>query len=101
MKKKDDLIRYKNVDEFGESLGLSKVDMELIRYKKELIEKLKEKRKKLRMSQVELARQIGSQQPAIARMEAGLVGQVSLDFLAKVAMTLGVVISIRGLTKAA
>jgi DNA-binding XRE family transcriptional regulator len=101
MKKKDETIRYKNVEEFGSSLGLSKVDMELIRYKKALIEKLKEKRKKLQLSQAELARQIGSQQPAIARMEAGLVGQVSLDFLAKVAMTLGVAISIKAAFRAA
>jgi DNA-binding XRE family transcriptional regulator len=99
--KKSDLIRYKDVDEFGKSLGLSHVDMELIRYKKELIEKLKERRKKLRMSQAELAKKIGSQQPAIARMEAGLVGQVSMDFLVKIALTLGVPFTIKGMSRAA
>lgn len=99
--KKNDLIRFKDVEDFGKSLGLSKIDIELIRYKKELIEKLKDRRKKLRMSQAELAKKIGSQQPAIARMEAGLVGQVSLDFLVKIAMTLGVGFTIKGLSKAA
>lgn len=99
--KKNDLIRYKDVEEFGKSLGLSQVDMELIRYKKELIAKLKERRKKLRMSQAEVAKKIGSQQPAIARMEAGLVGQVSMDFLVKIALTLGVAVTIKGMSRAA
>lgn len=99
--KKTDLNRYKDVEEFGKSLGLSHVDMEIIRYKKELIEKLKERRKKLRMSQAELAKKIGSQQPAIARMEAGLVGQVSMDFLVKIALTLGVPVTIKGVGRAA
>jgi DNA-binding XRE family transcriptional regulator len=99
--KKTDLIRYKDVEEFGKSLGLSQVDMEIVRYKKELIEKLKDRRKKLHMSQAELAKKIGSQQPAIARMEGGLVGQVSMDFLVKIALTLGVTISIKGMGRAA
>ncbi len=99
--KKADLIRYKDVEEFGKSLGLSKVDIELVRYKKELIEKLKVRRKKLKMSQAALAKKIGSQQPAIARMEAGLVGQVSMDFLVKIALVLGVPVSIKGMGRAA
>jgi DNA-binding XRE family transcriptional regulator len=99
--KKNDLIRYKDIEEFGKSLGLSQVDIELIRYKKALIEKLKDRRKKLRMSQAELARKIGSQQPAIARMEAGLVGQVSMDFLVKIALTLRVAVRIKGMSRAA
>ena len=99
--KKTDLIRYKDVEEFGKSLGLSQVDMELVRYKKELVEKLKVRRKKLKMSQAALAKKIGSQQPAIARMEAGLVGQVSMDFLVKIALTLGVPVTIKGMGRAA
>jgi transcriptional regulator with XRE-family HTH domain len=41
-------------------------------------------------SQAEVAHAIGSKQPAIARMEAGQVSQVSMDFLLKVALILGV-----------
>lgn len=100
-KKNDELIRYKDAEEFGKSLGLSDLDIELIRYKKELIQKLIDRRKKLRLSQADVAARIDSKQPAIARMEAGLVGKVSLDFLAKVAMTLGVSFSIKGHSKAA
>ncbi len=101
MKKKADHIRHKDVEAFGESLGLSKIDIELIRYKKELVAKLKEKRLKMRMSQAALAQKLGTLQPAIARMEAGQIGQVSLDFLAKAAMILGVSIAIRGTMRAA
>lgn len=100
-KKNDELIRYKDAEEFGKSLGLSELDIELIRYKKELIQKLIERRKKLRLSQADVAARIDSKQPAIARMEAGLVGKVSLDFLAKVALVLGVSIMIKPYGRAA
>jgi len=100
-KKNNQFIRFEDVESFGASLGLSKIDIELIRYKKELIQKLKDKRKKMRLSQADLAKSIGSQQPTIARMEAGLIGQISLDFLAKIAMTLGVAITIKGTSRAA
>jgi transcriptional regulator with XRE-family HTH domain len=75
--------------------------MELIRYEKELVLKLKERRIKLRMSQAALAQKLGTLQPAVARMEAGQIGQVSLDFLAKAAMILGVAVSIKVSLKAA
>ncbi len=101
MKKKSDLMRYKDAEEFGKSLGLSELDIELIRHKKDLIQKLIEKRKKLKLSQADVAARIDSKQPAIARMEAGLVGKVSLDFIAKVAMALGVSINIKSVAKAA
>lgn len=100
-KKNDELIRYKDAEEFGKSLGLSALDIELIRYKKELIVKLIDKRKKLRLSQADVAERIDSKQPAIARMEAGLVGKVSLDFIAKVAIALGVSIAFKSQHKAA
>lgn len=83
-------IRYKNVEEFGKAFGLTELEMQLIRYKIELIGKLKERRLSLHLSQAALARTLGTLQPAIARMEAGQVGQVSLDFLAKAAIVLGV-----------
>lgn len=100
-KKSEELIRYKDAEEFAKSLGLSELDIELIRHKKELIQKLIDKRKKLKLSQADVAARIDSKQPAIARMEAGLVGKVSLDFLAKVAMALGVNITIRSTARAA
>ena len=92
--KSSELIRYKDVESFGKSLGLSTLDIELIRLKKELIQKLINRRKKLRLTQSDVAVRIGSKQPAIARMEAGLVGKVSLDFLLKVAIALRVNFSI-------
>lgn len=84
------LVRHKNIAEFGKSLGLSEIDIELIRQKKKLIEKLKFVRIKKKLSQAQLASLIGSKQPAIARMESGLVSEVSLDFLAKIAIALEV-----------
>lgn len=87
--------RYQNVKEFGASLGLSELDMELIRQKKIFIEKLKATRLKKQISQAKLAELVGSQQPAIARMESGLVSQVSLDFLAKVALALNTSLTIK------
>jgi ribosome-binding protein aMBF1 (putative translation factor) len=93
--------KFKTVGEFGRSLGLSDLEMELIRQKKRLIEKLKDARIKEGISQASLAEQVGSKQPAIARMESGQVSEVSMDFLTKVALTLEVQITIRPSREAA
>lgn len=86
---------YKSVSEFGKALGLTEVEMELIRHKKKLIEKLKLTRLKRKISQARLAEMIGSKQPAVARMESGMVSEVSLDFLAKIALVLDVTLTIK------
>ncbi len=75
---KNQAVRFKNATKFGKSLGLSE------------IEKLKAARTKKKFSQAQLATLVGSKQPAIARMESGLVSEVSLDFLAKIAIALDV-----------
>lgn len=82
--------KFNSSKEFGAFLGLSDLDMEIITRKKKLIEKLKKARIDQEISQVELARILETKQPSIARMESGLVSEVSLDFLAKVAIVLGV-----------
>lgn len=81
---------YMNVDEFGTAIGLSKLDKEVIRQKNLLIDYLKAARVKKRVSQEALAKELGTKQPAIARMEAGYVGEISFDFLIRVAIALGV-----------
>jgi DNA-binding Xre family transcriptional regulator len=87
--------RFKTVSEFGQSLGLSELDMELIRQKKKLIEKLRKVRLNKRFSQTQLAALVGSKQPAIARMESGQVSEISMDFLLRVALALNVRVTIR------
>jgi DNA-binding XRE family transcriptional regulator len=82
--------RFNSSKDFGAFLGLSDLDMEIISRKKILIEKLKKARITQKISQTELALLLDTKQPAIARMESGLVSEVSLDFLAKVAIVLGV-----------
>lgn len=91
-----DQERFKNSKDFGRSLGLSEIEMELILQKKKLIEKLKKNRLKKELTQSELAELVGSKQPAIARMESGQISEVSMDFLCKVAFVLGVSITIKG-----
>jgi predicted XRE-type DNA-binding protein len=87
--------RFKSAHDFGAALGLSNVEMEMIRQKKRLIQRLKETRLKKGLSQAEVANLIGSKQPAIARMEAGQVSQVSMDFLLRAAMVLGLSVTIK------
>jgi ribosome-binding protein aMBF1 (putative translation factor) len=91
---KERSVRYKNATAFGKALGLSEIDMQLSQEKTKLIKKLKEARESKGMSQASLAKILKSQQPAIARMESGLVSQVSMDFLLRVALVLGVSVSI-------
>lgn len=87
--------RFKSAQDFGRALGLLDVEMELIRQKKKLIERLKVARTRKGLSQAEVARLVGSKQPAIARMEAGQVSQVSMDFLLKAALVLGIAVMIK------
>jgi ribosome-binding protein aMBF1 (putative translation factor) len=82
--------KYKTANEFGKFLGLSEIEMELIRQKKRIIEKLKRARERKGISQVQLAEMVASKQPSIARMESGQVSEVSLDFLCKIALALEV-----------
>jgi ribosome-binding protein aMBF1 (putative translation factor) len=86
---------FKSSKEFGAFLGLSDLDMELVGQKKKLIEKLKKARNDQEISQAELAKMVQTKQPAIARMESGLVSEISFDFLAKVALVLGVSFTIK------
>lgn len=87
--------RFKSAKDFGRALGLSDIEMELIRQKKRLIERLKAARARKGLSQAEVARLVGSKQPAIARMEAGQVSQVSMDFLLRAALVLGISVTIK------
>jgi len=88
--------RYKDVKDFGKSLGLSDLEMELIMQKKKIIAKLKKSREKKGLTQSELAEMVGSKQPSIARMESGQVSEVSMDFLCKVAFALDMSVTIKG-----
>jgi len=101
MKKKGQNIIIKNSMELGRFLGLSDIDTNLILQKKKLIERLKNKRLELDISQTELAHMAGTKQPAIARMESGLVSDVSMDFLLKIAMVLDMSVTIKPKTKIA
>ncbi len=88
-------IKYKNSTDFGKDLGFSLFEIELIRQKKALVEKLKNARKAKGISQANLAKMIFTQQPAIARMESGQIGEISLDFLCKIALALNVSVTIK------
>ncbi len=92
---KTKIEKFSSIEAFGKSLGLSSVEIALIRHKKKLIEKLKKVREQKKLSQAMLASMVGSKQPAIARMESGQVSEVSLDFLYKVAMVLEVSFTFR------
>ena len=88
--------RFKNAKDFGSFLGLSELDMEIIDQKKKIIEKLKKARLESNISQTDLAKLADTKQPAIARMESGLVSEVGLDFLAKIALILKTSFTIKG-----
>ena len=88
-------IKFKTAKEFGKFLGLNDVEMKLIGQKKLMIEKLIKARKAHGLSQSVLAKLCHTKQPAIARLESGLVSEVSLDFIAKVALILDVNLVVR------
>ena len=94
--KKKNFTTYKSLDDFAVNcLGLSNIEITLIKEKKRIIKILKQKRIRKKITQVSLAKIIGSRQSAIARMESGQVSEVSMDFLTKVAIALEVSFSVR------
>lgn len=92
---------YLGLGKFGSRIGLSELDKEVVSQKNRMIDFLRAARAKLGLSQDELAKKLGTKQPAIARMESGYVGEVSFDFLIRVALALGVPVELSPLKKAA
>lgn len=90
-----------NLGEFGSAIGLNQLEKELIHQKNLMIDHLKEVRSRRGLTQAELARKVGTLQPSIARMEAGQVGEVSFDFLIRVALALGISLEVSSPKKAA
>ncbi len=72
-----------------EFLELSDEELEFIEMKLALSRKVKEQRLKKDLSQIELAKLIGSSQSRVAKMEAG-DSSVSIDLLLKALLNLGV-----------
>ena len=72
----------------SEFLGLSEADDALISMKLALARNLKQRRKKKRLTQTQLARRLGSSQSRIAKMESA-DGSVSLELLVRSLLTLG------------
>ena len=72
-----------------EFLGLSPEETAYIEMKLALSEKLKERRRRKRMTQAELAKLVSSSQSRVAKMEAG-DPSVSIDLLVKSLLALGV-----------
>jgi predicted transcriptional regulator len=88
-------MNKKNPTNFGEFEGELLQDPEIrkeyedLKPKYELIQSLIKRRNQLRISQSELARTVGTRQPAISRLERGEFNNVTLSTLIKVAHALG------------
>ena len=77
--------RIGTVQEF---LGLTAADIAFIEVKLALTEQFKATRRKLHLSQQAVAKQLGSSQSRVAKMEAG-DASISLDLLIRGLLTLG------------
>ena len=94
-------IKFLTLNEFASSVGLNHLEKELVRQKNRIIDYLKKVRLHKQLSQVVLAHKVGTKQPAIARMEAGQVGEVSFDFLIRVAVALNISLELVPIKRAA
>src|SRR6266536_1933029 len=72
----------------AEFLGLSSEEAAIVVMKLRLSQALRARRTALHLSQVALAKRLGSSQSRVAKMEAG-EGSVSIDLLMKALVTLG------------
>ncbi len=88
-------LRFKSTEEFAKHFGLSEIEVLLANEKLRVVKKLKKTRMNQKLTQAQLAKKVGTKQPAIARMESGEIAEISFDFLLKVALTLDVGFTIR------
>jgi DNA-binding XRE family transcriptional regulator len=72
----------------GEFLGLSREEAQIVEMRLALGESLRRHRIKRRLTQIELAKKIGSSQSRIAKLESGATG-VSLDLLFRALFAIG------------
>lgn len=86
MKKKSDFESFKNTAFRDKAF---KVEYESLRPEFELMSEFIKARKKAKLSQVQLAKKLHVQQPAIARLERGGYSKASIDRLAKYAKAIG------------
>jgi len=80
-----------NFEEFESTLLMDpeiRKEYEELKPKYELIQSLIKRRNQLRISQTQLARTVGTKQPAISRLERGEFNNVTLSTLIKVAHAL-------------
>ena len=83
--------KYKNVEEFSqEVLSLDDYEYWLVATKNRIIAMIVETRKKQEISQKELASMFGTTQSVISRIERGSSRHITIDYLMKVANTLGI-----------
>ena len=88
-------LKFKNAEEFGKHFGLTDIEMFIAKEKLRVIKKLRKSREDKGITQAQLAKKVGTKQPAIARMECGEISEVSFDFLLRVAVTLETSITIK------
>jgi DNA-binding XRE family transcriptional regulator len=70
-------------------LGLSPEEEALVAVKMELVDALRQRRRKSELTQAELAKRIGSSQSRVAKMEAG-DPSVSIDLVIRALLAIGV-----------
>lgn len=82
--------RYKSVRDFRKDvLDLDDYESWLITFKNSLKSIIITKRKELKLSQNDLANLLGTTQSVVSRLEAGLSKNITIDYLFKVIIVLG------------
>jgi len=83
--------KYNSVDDFSkEVLGLDDYDRWLVSTKNRIILKIVETRQKQGISQKDLAELVGTTQSVISRIENGSSKHITIDYLMRIALALGV-----------
>lgn len=87
---------YKDVASFSkEVLKLDDYESWLVTTKNKMIALIVKARKKKSISQKELAKTLGTTQSVISRIENGTTQGVTLDYLVKIASTLGITADVK------
>lgn len=68
------------IGDYGDFLGLSEEERKIVELRIRLARTIRERRESLKLSQVQLAKRIGSSQSRVAKIEAAASG-VSLDLM--------------------
>ena len=86
---------YKNIDDFGKDLGLSKEQIEIAKLKSKLKERIRKRAQKLDLSMPEISEMCGLTRSVVSGIINGSLQSVSMERLLRLAFALDLSVDLK------